>query len=300
MANVVANCDNTGNPVARTMSTQNFFLSERKYASLYQSQLHVHAKHYLIITIEGKYASTFDTRTEEFTPWTVTYHQAGLSHSSRYSARGARVLYVELPKERLKDLWELSASHLNHFSLQGGLVDWVARQLYNEFRASDHFSSIVIDGLVMQLLAHLLRQRRACPLRIPRWLGTADEMIRSRYAEPLPLIGIAKFVQVHPGHLAREYVRHYGCTIGEQVRRLRIEFACDQLSSTDQCLADIALGAGFSDQSHFTTSFRQHIGMPPSRYRKVIKTMLFSQQNVNRRQDASERQTLSIENQVRA
>ena len=265
-----------------------------------EAQLHVHVKHYLIITIEGKYASTFDTRTEEFTPWTVTYHQAGLSHSSRYSARGARVLYVELPKERLQDLWQISASHLNHFSLQGGLVDRAARQLYNEFRASDNFSSIVIDSLVMQLLAHLLRQRRACPLRIPQWLGTADEMIRSRYAEPLPLTGIAKFVQVHPGHLAREYARHYGCTIGEQVRRMRIDFACEQLSSTDQCLADIALGAGFSDQSHFTTCFRQHVGMPPSRYRKIMRTMLFSQKNVNRRQDSSQCQTLSIENHVRS
>lgn len=300
LANPISNCEDGGNPVARTMSTQNFFLSERKYASLHRSPLHIHVKHYLIITIEGRYASTFDTRTEEFTPWTVTYHQAGLSHSSRYSARGARVLYVELPKERLKDLWQISASHLNHFSSQGGLIDWAARQLYNEFRASDHFSSILIDSLVTQLLAHLLRQRRACPLRIPQWLGTADEMIRSRYAEPLPLAGIAKCVQVHPGHLAREYVRHYGCTIGEQVRRLRIEFACEQLSSTDQCLADIALGAGFSDQSHFTTSFRQHVGMPPSQYRKIMKTMLFSQKNVNPQQDANECRTLSIENHVRS
>jgi AraC family transcriptional regulator len=264
------------------MSTQNFFLSERQYVSLHGSQLHVHAKNYIIITIEGKYSSTFDTRTDEFTPWTVAYHQAGVSHTSRYSIRGARVLYVELPTERLKDFWQESISHLNHFSLQGGLVHSAARQLYNEFRASDQFSPFVIDGLVMQLLAHLLRQRSARPRRVPPWLGNADEMIRSRYAEPLALTGIAKSVQVHPGHLAREYARHYGCTIGEQIRRLRIEFACEQLSSTDQCLADIALGAGYSDQSHFTTSFRQHIGLPPSHYRKVMKTTLFSQKNVSR------------------
>jgi len=267
------------------MSTKNFFLSERQYASLSGSQLHVHAKNYIIITIEGKYASTFDTRTEEFTPWTVTYHQAGLSHSSRYSVRGARVLYVELPRERLKDFWQVSALHLNHFSSKGGSIDWAARQLYNEFRASDHYSPFVIDGLVMQLLAHLLRQRKARPHSVPVWLGKADEMIRSRYAEPLALTGIAQSVQVHPGHLAREYARHFGCTIGTQIRRLRIDYACEQLSSTDQCLADIALGAGFSDQSHFTTSFRQHIGMPPSHYRKAMKTMLFSQKNVNGQQD---------------
>jgi AraC family transcriptional regulator len=267
------------------LSTQNFFLSERQYVSLYESQLHVHAKSYIIITVGGKYASTFDTRTDEFTPWTVTYHQAGLSHSSRYGVRGARVLYVELPQERLKDFWQVSASHLNHFSLQGGLAHGAARQLYNEFRASDRFSPFVIDGLVMQLLAYLLRRRTGRPHRVPSWLGKADELIRNRYLEPLALTGIANSVQVHPGHLAREYMRYYSCTIGEQIRRLRIEHACEQLSSTDRCLADIALCTGFSDQSHFTVSFRQHIGMPPSNYRKAMKTKLNSQKNVNRPQD---------------
>ena len=282
-ANMSANRD--ANPVVRTMATQNFFLSERQYDSLHDSKRHAHAKHYIIITIEGKYFSTFDSRTDEFTPWTVTYHQAGVSHSSRYGARGARVLYIELPIERLKDFCQISASHLNHFSLQGGLVDWTARQLYNEFTASDRFSPFVIDGFVTQILAHLLRQRMTSPRRLPPWLGNADEMIRTRYMEPLALTNIATLVQVHPGHLAREYVRYYGCTIGEQIRRLRIEYACEQLASTERCLADIALDAGFSDQSHFTVSFRQHIGMPPSHYRKMIKTMLFSQKTVNGPQD---------------
>jgi AraC family transcriptional regulator len=281
------------------MATQSFFLSERQYAPLHGSKLHAHSKHYIIITIEGKYVSTFDTKTDEFTPWTVTYHEAGISHSSRYGARGARVLYIELPGERLKDFCQISVSHLNHFSLQGGLVDWPARQLYNEFRASDHFSPIVVDSLVTQLLAHLLRQRLPRPHRVPPWLGNADEMIRNRYVEPLALKGIAQSVQVHPGHLAREYVRYYGCTIGEQIRKLRIEYACEQLSSTDRCLADIALGAGFSDQSHFTVSFKQYIGMPPSHYRKAAKTMLVSQKNVNGQQDECDYKRLTIEHQVR-
>jgi AraC family transcriptional regulator len=272
-------------PVVRTASTQNFNLSERHYGSYVESPLHAHVKNYIIITLDGRYLSTFDTRIEEFTPWTVTYHQAGASHTSRYAARGAKVLYVELPMERLKDCWQISASHLNHFSLQGGLVDLTARQLYNEFNASDRFSPVVMDGLVMQLLAHLLRRRVTHPNRMPSWLGTADEMIRGRFAEPLTLASIAKSVLVHPGHLAREYVRYYSCTIGEQIRRLRIEYACEQLSSTDCCLADIALAAGFSDQSHFTASFKQHIGTAPSHYRKTVKTMLLPQKNVSQIQD---------------
>ncbi len=260
--------------VVRTASTQQFYLSERHYGSYMESPLHAHVKNYLIITLDGRYSSTFDTKTEEYTPWTVTYHQAGVLHTSRYTVRGARVLYVELPADRLKDLWQIPAWGLDRSTLQGGLVDWTARQLYNEFRAFDAFSPVVIDGYVMQLLAHLLRPRVTPSCRLPPWLSKADEMIRSRFTEPLALEGLAKFALVHPVHLAREYRRFYGCTIGEQIRRQRIEYACKQLSATDRCLSDIALASGFSDQSHFTASFKKQVGMAPSQFRRATKTVL--------------------------
>ena len=272
-------------PVLRTRSTQHFGLSERRYGSNMESLVHAHVKNYIIITLDGQYLSTFDSGTEEFHPWTVTFHQAGVSHNSRYAARGARVLYVELQPERLKNCCEIPASHLRHFSLQGGLVEWTARQLYQEFVEADRFSLVAIDGLVLQLLAHLMRHRSARPQRLPVWLGRANEMIRSRFCEPLAVAEIAKSVHVHPGHLAREYMRHYSCTIGEHIRRLRIEYACERLSATDRPLAEIALGAGFSDQSHFTVSFKQQIGVTPSDYRKAVKGMLHSQKNVSLPQD---------------
>jgi AraC family transcriptional regulator len=264
-------------PVVRTAFTQNFGLSERQYGVNMISPVHAHAKNYIIITLDGSYLSTLETGTEEFTPWTVTYHQAGISHNSRYANRGARVLYIELCAERLKSFCVTPASHLRHFSLQGGLVEWAARQLYQEFISSDQFSGMAIDGLVMQLLAHLMRHYSTRPQRLPVWLGRANEIIRNRFMERLVVSDIASSVHVHPGHLAREYMRHYNCTIGEHIRRLRVEYACEHLSSTDRSLADIALSAGFSDQSHFSVSFKQQIGMTPSDYRKSLKGMLCTQ-----------------------
>jgi AraC family transcriptional regulator len=251
-----------------------------------ESPLHAHTKTYLIITLDGGYSSTFNTRTEEFKPWTVSYHQAGVSHSSRYAASGARVLYVELPMDQIKEFWGTSISHLAHFSLQGGLVEWLARQCYNEFTTYDSFSSVVLDGLIMQMLAHLLRRRLGSLQRLPTWLGNADETIRGHFTEPLALTEIAKRVKVHPVHLAREYRRYFNCTIGEQIRRLRIEYACEQLSTTNLSLADIALASGFSDQSHFTVRFKQQIGMAPSHYRKAVRMILFPRNSVSAAHEA--------------
>jgi AraC-like DNA-binding protein len=37
---------------------------------------------------------------------------------------------------------------------------------------------------------------------------------------------------------------------------------------TRQSLAEVALGCGFSDQSHFTREFRRHFGRTPREYRE--------------------------------
>ncbi len=263
-------------PAVRTFSTQHFRLSERLYPSNTASPVHSHTKDYIIVTLDGRYASTFGTRTEEFKRWTVSYHPAGALHTSRYSDEGAKVLYVELPVDQLRSFSKDAPGHHTIVSLNGGVAEWTARQLYNEFDCPDQFSPMVLDGLVLQLFAQVCRFRRELPHCVPVWLNHANEIIRERFTEPLSLARIAKAVNVHPVHVAREFRRYYRCTIGDQIRRLRIEYACVQLSETTRSLSDIALSAGFADQSHFTVAFKQLIGTAPSRYRRAIRTNVSS------------------------
>ena len=255
-------------PLIRKVWTQRFRISERLYPANAASPTHTHRNHYIIITLDGHYMSTFGARTEEFKPWTVSFHRAGASHTSLYGDRGAKVLYVELPVEELRTFDQEPGCHMSTVSLQGGIVEWMARHLYNEFDHPDHLSHLVLDSFVLQLLAQVCRRSRERPESLPIWLGHANDLIRERFTEPLSLSKIAKAVNVHPVHMAREFRRHYLCTVGEQIRRLRIEYACDKLTTSSCNLADIALSAGFSDQSHFAVAFKKQIGTAPSRYRR--------------------------------
>jgi AraC family transcriptional regulator len=76
---------------------------------------------------------------------------------------------------------------------------------------------------------------------------------------------------VHPVTLARAFRRSFGCTVGEYLRRLRIERATEQLAGGDTPLAEIALAAGFADQSHFSNVFRRRTGMSPSAFRRAAR-----------------------------
>jgi AraC family transcriptional regulator len=84
----------------------------------------------------------------------------------------------------------------------------------------------------------------------------------------LSLTSLAEAIGIHPVYLASEFRRHYRRSIGAYVRRLRVDYACRQLTTTEAPLAEIALAAGFADQSHFSRTFKSHVGMTPLAYRR--------------------------------
>jgi AraC family transcriptional regulator len=59
--------------------------------------------------------------------------------------------------------------------------------------------------------------------------------------------------------------------LGDYIRGLRIDFARRALLETDAPLIEIALNAGFSDQSRFTRAFRCAMGLPPAQFRKSCR-----------------------------
>ena len=72
---------------------------------------------------------------------------------------------------------------------------------------------------------------------------------------------------MHPVHLSREFHRFYDCTVSDFIRKLRIDHASHLLADTESPLAEIALGCGFADQSHFSATFKRETGITPARFR---------------------------------
>ena len=105
----------------------------------------------------------------------------------------------------------------------------------------------------------------------PQWLRRAREVIHEQYSESLSLSSVAELVGVHPAHLAKMFRKHYGCTLGSYVRRLRLEHAAQLLAQSEKTLGTIALIAGFYDQSHFTKLFKLRFGATPADFRTALR-----------------------------
>ena len=95
----------------------------------------------------------------------------------------------------------------------------------------------------------------------------AKNVVDKEFRAPLTVAGVAASVGVHPVHLAREFRKAYRSTVGEYIRRRRITFACREILRSDTPLTEIAMAAGFSDQSHFSRTFKRLTGKTPSLYR---------------------------------
>ena len=57
--------------------------------------------------------------------------------------------------------------------------------------------------------------------------------------------------------------------MGTYLRGVRLTWAAGRLTDSDDTIAQIALQAGFFDQSHFTRTFKRQFGLTPLAYRKA-------------------------------
>jgi AraC family transcriptional regulator len=178
-------------------------------------------------------------------------------------------LNVEINQQQFEHIRKHSSIFDSPKSCRTETFGWLGNRIYREFRRMDEFSALAIEGLILEILAEGARQTHIAQTKFPDWLERAREFLHDNFAETVNLETISANVGVHPVHLARAFRQHYNCTVGEYVRRLRVEFACSQIIKTDVSLNEIAVMAGFSDQSHLTRIFKRHFGLAPSEYRKI-------------------------------
>jgi len=254
--------------VIRRLAAAGFTLSETTYAPGLQVPRHAHEYAFFYTVLEGGYTETFGRTTLTPKPFALVLHPAGEVHSHHCREGGGRCFNIDLEPRWIERVREYSPIPERATDLEGGLLSWLAIRLYRELQEDDPVSPLSIEGVATEILAETSRRLAGLTeRRSPRWLQQARDLLHERFADPLTLEEIAGAVGVHPVHLARVFRRRYRCTLGDYVRQLRVNFACHRLSFSHDPLLEIALAAGFSDQSQFCRTFRRLTGMTPGEFR---------------------------------
>ena len=255
--------------VVRRRSVGGFCVSEHIYSQSAVLAHHAHRHALLTFVIEGAFREHCGGENVVCRAGMLRFLPAGEAHSNEFDAQ-TRCLHVSISREVLDGLDRRSVLPRRPAAISGLTATWLANRLYSEFSRADKASEISIEGLVLEILAEIARsQTMANPVLIPRWLRQATDIVESRFLERLTLAGIAGEVGVHYVHLSRQFHKYNQCTIGELIRKRRIQYASHLLAHTQTPLAEIALICGFSDQSHLSFLFKRYMGMSPSKFRSV-------------------------------
>jgi AraC-like DNA-binding protein len=105
---------------------------------------------------------------------------------------------------------------------------------------------------------------------LARWQAKKVETyIGENLTRRIRAMDLAKVVGLSSGHFTRAFRETFGETPIAYVARQRMRHAQTLMLSSRDCLSQIALACGLSDQSHFTRVFRRSVGMSPRAWRHL-------------------------------
>jgi AraC family transcriptional regulator len=245
-------------------------LAEAVYASKLELPRHSHQHGGFCLILQGGYTESYGQTLLECEPSSVKFQPAGEEHSDVYGNQSVRCFIIELQSEWLTRMGAGLLVGNNPLVYKNSSVAWLMMRLRAASQSAEDESPLLIEGLVLELIAETSRNRKRPPTgQPPLWLQQAREFIHEQFSDPLTLSIIAKVVGVHPVYLASSFRRYYRQSIGEYLRHRRVEFACHKIHMSDDSLVEIALAAGFANQSHFTQTFKRMTGLSPAKYRET-------------------------------
>lgn len=250
------------------IETNGLILTETRHGSNLSVAKHSHERANLVCVLQGSFTENIGIRNYECYERNILLKPAEESHATHYNQGGAQCLVIEVEPKRLsyyspKIFDEVTfIQMLERFDL--------IHQIYGELNLVDDVSKMAIEGLTLELLAHFTRKtRHLMEARHPRWLLEAKDFIHANFSSTVSLSVIAEIIGIHPSRLARVFRQQFHCSIGDYIRRLRLEYAAKELIQSEKSFSEIASTAGFYDQSHFANAFKRYTGLTPTEYRAL-------------------------------
>lgn len=197
-------------------------------------------------------------------PLSVGVKPIGFPHTDHFGPYGLRAVRIGYDAESLAALGVFAVP----LTRWGWTADW--RIVATILRGLACSSGNDVQHEVLAALSANSNRSSACP---PSWLVRSREVLDDCYRDDVRLSTLATLNCVHPVYMARAFRSHYGCSVGEYIRRRRVQAAVADLVGSNRSIASIAFGAGFSDQAHLTRQMRQELGTTPAALRRALHVL---------------------------
>lgn len=231
---------------------------------------HYHENAYFTFILEGNVIEGNKKEVHNCSAGSLLFHNWQEPHYNIKPKGFTRGFHIELEKNWFTGFTFNNNSIQGSFLIENPDIKLLLYKIVKETKLDDTTSSLSIQTLVLQALAKMFDTATPSPKGMPAWVNIIKDMLHTSLYTKLSLEDLAKTAGIHPVHLSRYFPRYFYCSIGEYIRKIKIEKSLSLLPNKKISLTEIAFECGFSDQSHFTRCFKEINGITPSGYRKIL------------------------------
>jgi len=251
----------------KSMSDGHIVVSMTSYplAERYE-ELHYHENPHISLVLAGGSLEKRKNLAVERLPGKITFYRSGEYHQSTSILDNSRHINLELDQPFLME-YGINESEMAHAIERTPEGKFFLLRVYGEMIADDDQSSLSVSMLLLDLLQQASNSLDG--KKHYSWVSDIEEVLRGNWDRRLSLNALSSIAKVHPVTLSRQFHKYHSCTLGEYLRKLKIEKALTLIKTSRQSLTEIVYECGFADQSHFTRTFKCLTGLLPHAYQKL-------------------------------
>jgi len=123
---------------------------------------------------------------------------------------------------------------------------------------------LILLEIVLLLLGYIEKVKKEF---LPPWLEQLCNEMSLKCNFTLGIDRLFQLSHVSREHLSRSFKKYLAITPTEYIKRLRLNYAANQLANTNMKIVDICFDSGFGNMSYFYDCFTKSYGLTPNSYR---------------------------------
>jgi len=213
---------------------------------------HTHQNPYFTFLLVGNMQETNKKQTYHCNAGTLLFHNWQDAHYNIKPPGYTRGFHIELEKEFFEryqlPLEKMEGSRILH----NPLFKAHFRNMYLQTRYDTSIEHLSITESLFQVFGLLSNADEQETANKPNWVKKISEVLQEEDATLLSWDKLATIAQVHPVYLSRQFPRYFHTTVGNYLKKLRIEQAITLLSETNFSISQISYACGFADHQNYS------------------------------------------------
>lgn len=224
---------------------------------------HSHDNVVLCLILRGGTLESRKKTETQAVPGKIMLYNQGEVHRNTYTQFPSKNLNIELEESFFLSN-DLQGANFDNAYTHNLDIQFQLIKIYQELSLKDSYSNQALYASLLSVFSQGTKK-----LSTSSWLKDIKEVLNDRWSEFISLKELAAELNLHPVTISRYFPKYFGCSLGDYMRKLKVERALFYLQHTPKNLTEIAYDCGFADQSHFIRVFKTYTGFTPKEFKKI-------------------------------